>query len=193
MQPKLNFKYERRMAATGDYGEDILNIHTEAAVKRLHSQFKSKYGITTETCPSFITYTMKAIVDGAIALYAQSSNDDDFFLLHGVTSVWALRRMLQYFDSNIQLIQILVAFLKALLSVYIMQGMPALVGNSVLAVSLPSWTDIIEKTMDCGNDEHKYKVVYTCCEADKVYGSPPSQLYRLTAARKTGFIRWPST
>ena len=189
MEPASSF--ERGTAAMGDNMQDCLDSCTEAAMKRLHSQFEAKYGIMKETCPSFITYTMKAIVDGAIALYAQSSNGDDFFLLHGVTSVWALRRMLQYFDSNIEKIQILVAYVKALLATYVTQGMPTLMGASKWTESLPSWTDIIKKTVDSSVDEHEYKVVYTCHEAERVYGSPPSQLYRLTAAQKMRFIPWP--
>ena len=192
MEPSSSF--ERKMAAiSDDHGDDLLTSYTKKALEALHSRFSADNTQHGEKSASFISYLMKAVVDGIIGIYANSSASDDFFLLHGVTSAWALRRVLHYFDSLDVSLQILVAYLKALLSTYVTQGMPAMVVKEVSTDLLPSWEDIVKKTVECSDDvdEHIYKLVYTCHEAEKVYGSSSSQLYKRAAAQKMGFIDWP--
>ena len=192
MEPTSSF--QRKMAAVGhDHGDDLLTSYTKKALEALHSRFSADSTQRGKKSASFISYLMKAVIDGSIGIYANSSASDDFFLLHGVTSAWALRRVLHYFDSLDVSLQILVAYLKALLSAYVAQEMPALVVKKISIDLLPSWEDIVKKTVKCSDDvdEHVYKLVYTCHEAEKVYGSSSSQLYKRAAAQKMGFIDWP--
>jgi hypothetical protein len=185
MEPASRF--EKKMAAlSDDHGNNLIDNYARKAVIALHSRFIGEKSI------SFISYLMKAVIDGTIGVYANSSIADDFFLLHGVTSSWALRRVLYYFDSFDVSLQILIAYLKAIFSAYVTQGMPTMV-SKVPVESLPSWKDIVKKAVGCSDDvdEHVYKLVYTCCEAEKLYGSSSSQLYKRAAAQKMGFIDWP--
>jgi 20S proteasome subunit beta 1 len=190
IHPKANF--QRKMAAMCDHGADLLSSYTKKALTALHSRFRAYSTQCGDKPASFISYLMKALIDGAIGVYANLSVPDDFFLTHGVTSAWALRRVLHYFDSLDVSLQILIAYTKEILSTYITQGMPAIVIKELPTELLPSWKDIIKKTVECSDDvdEHVYKLVYTCHEAEKVYGSS-SHLYKRAAAQKMGFIDWP--
>ncbi|XP_062517872.1 uncharacterized protein LOC134193100 [Corticium candelabrum] len=191
MEPVSTF--QQKMAAVGDYGQDFLDKYTIAALKSLHAKFLVDRNLCKQGFPSFVSYSMKAIVDGAVQLYASCSAGDDFFILHGVTSSWALRRTLFCFDSVVVQVQMLISFVKALLSAYVSQDMPAVATKLPEGTKLPEWEEIIKKSVECGDDvdEHVYKLVFTCHEAEKVYGTPPSLLYRRAAAQKMNYLPWP--
>ncbi|CAF4053703.1 unnamed protein product [Rotaria sordida] len=132
------------------------------------------------------------------------SEPDNFFLLHGVTSSWALREVLRYLKDEINptlLRSILYAHVLTILAVYIIEDMPDItLRNGQMPLfnihsddnnnsDLPNWSDIIKLAID-SDDDHLPKLVFSCYDDEEHYGVPIPNIYRLTSARKVGLLEW---
>jgi len=156
------------------------------------------------------TITVDAVVDAAIWIYA-TAPEDDFFLLHGVTSAWAFARLLPYVRCAGDRRSALYNYVATLLGAYVSQGMPEVppYAPETLARGIallyprpshvPSWDVILRHTVALppgATDEHVYKLVMVAYEQDDARrrrrGSDDSGtlLYRYTAARKVGLMPW---
>ncbi len=95
-----------------------------------------------------------------------SENRNDFFILHGITSAWALSNIIHLMNSNEMKLEMLQNFICVLLAVYIAKDCPKLNPDYLTSpdVSNIAWEDIIERTlkMPLGTDEHEYKLVQVC-------------------------------
>ena len=91
------------------------------------------------------------------------SNLNDFYLLHGVTASWSLKKVLEVFEgAELELRRKVVnssvrAFLFGLFYVYIQLECPAVAERKA---ELRSWDELIAKTLTSPeNDEHVFKMV----------------------------------
>jgi len=116
----------------------------------------------------------------ALVLYGLSAND--FFMLHGVTSLFALRHLLPHLDQAEHRVLALRYGLKTLLAVYVVQHMPEK-DNEAIALALSrddgllaairdtmrktpeflehDWRELIDSAIS-SNDEHTQKLVWAC-------------------------------
>jgi len=104
-----------------------------------------------------------------VELFAFTKSSNDFFLLHAITSFQALEIVLSKVkDRNIQ-VGALRYFWKAVVAVYICQGLPTVRNSQDTELSpeqIPEWKDLIETVIAC-NDEHLIKLVYVCYRKEK--------------------------
>jgi hypothetical protein len=91
-------------------------------------------------------------------------NRNDFFVLHGVTSSWALANFLHLIPSTELKLEILQNFLCILLAVYIGKDRPKLNPEYLVTpdVSNVTWDNILGRTINLPleTDEHEHKVVH---------------------------------
>ena len=122
--------------------------------------------------PSFTSSDemMKWIVDQAIILYLASDEDNDFALLHGITSSWALKCILKYVENEEDRLESIRHQLTMLLMVYLMQGRPKLMLQKLTSSSpLPTWDEIKKKAFALRIeyvDEHVFKLIQVCIDQD---------------------------
>lgn len=135
---------------------------------------------------------VKRVFEGATLAYALSRPADNFFLLHGLTSAWMLTVIAPHLSVGHQRL-LLKKFCVALSAMYVSLELPR-VGGGVWPdeANIPSW-DVIKEAAIVDNDWHTPKVVFSCHEAQKVFG--PSvvgvQLYRMVSACRLGLLDWP--
>ena len=123
----------------------------------------------------------KWLVDIAITVYTTSEERNDFFLIHGVTSAWALYQLLPCLKTHEDITEAATVFLSLLLGVYVCQGCPTLnltyLSNE--KATSASWEEIIAKTLNPPkDDEHIYKLVQVCYDMSREGDLP---LYKVAA------------
>jgi 20S proteasome subunit beta 1 len=69
---------------------------------------------------------MNWILDNIIAVYTMAEQRNDFFILHGITSAWALSQFLPVIKSEETRLEICQLFLCVLLAVYVAKDRPQL-------------------------------------------------------------------
>ena len=141
-----------------------------AKMIRLPKFFDSDKSVLSQLDP-----LLKWIIDTAITLYVISGTRNDFFLLHGVTSSWALHNFLPVIQDEAVVNQTLHVFLCGLLATYMCQGCPVLDPKLLPSGELGmfSWEKIIEETMSKHDrDEHIYKLVQVCHDMAEVNTDP---------------------
>ena len=121
-------------------------------------------------CPRESKSLIEWIIDNALTLYTMSENRNDFFVLHGITSSWALSQILPSVKSEETKLEILQAFLCDLLAVYISKDRANLNPDYVAGSSEEpdmSWDDLMAKvlSMQITTEEHRYKLVQVCYES----------------------------
>ena len=120
-------------------------------------------------CPREPEVLTNWIVDNSIVLYQTSENRNDFFLLHGITSSWALSNVIPLIKNEETKMEILQKFICILLGVYVARDRPKLIPEHLESpdVGKASWDDIIDRTLKLPleTDEHEYKLVQVCHEA----------------------------
>lgn len=105
----------------------------------------------------------------------------DFFLLHGVTSMRALKTVLSHIhDKEIQL-DALRFFWRAVLCTYVIQGEKAIKPIGDYESKHNSWANIIDCTLH-ENDEHLLKLVFVCHDEAK-QSEIKDRLFKETAQR----------
>ncbi|TRY61798.1 hypothetical protein TCAL_14951 [Tigriopus californicus] len=112
---------------------------------------------------------MTWVLEQILIVYTGSTPRNDFFLLHGITSCWALRNIVPLLTPS-KLKQILRYYVVALISTYLACGCPTI--NMDLVEKVPDvehteWKDIKKKMFQIPVeqlDEHILKVVHICNE-----------------------------
>lgn len=132
-------------------------------------------------CPRDPEELMNWIVDHSIVLYQMVENRNDFFILHGVTSAWALANFLHLIKPAELKLEVLQNFLCILLVVYIGKDRPKLNPEYLVTpdVSNVTWDNILGRTINLPleADEHEHKVVQICYEAS-LRNPEKSDLYK---------------
>jgi hypothetical protein len=94
----------------------------------------------------------------------------DFFLLHGVTSSWALSQLTPLLSEGHRT-HAHYSLTNALYATYVNQGCPPLHPIDPSHFSpLPSWEEIIQEALSLDLDEHKYKLVQIAWERGREEG-----------------------
>jgi len=122
------------------------------------------------------TNVMDQLASLVINLYHSS---DDFFILHGITSCYALKLVLSCLNLK-DIPSVVHGYALALLVTYIIQNQPTLEITKARASNL-SWDTICSRVLSY-SDEHVIKLVWTCWKEYREYNNA---LYLLTAAEKT--------
>ena len=107
---------------------------------------------------------MDWIVDQAIILYVTSEVDNDFVLLHGITSAWALKIILRQVKNPMHRLESIRVLLAIILMAYVSQGRPRLDLDKLKNDSeLPSWDEIRQRSFSIKKfpgDEHIFKLIH---------------------------------
>ena len=110
----------------------------------------------------------KWLLDQVITLYLAAGKRNDFFLLHGVTSTWALLQVLPLVNDSELIRKVVRVQLGILLAVYTVQDSPPLNEDHLKQpdVSELSWDDIKQKVLGLKpeTDEHIFKLVQVCAD-----------------------------
>lgn len=138
-----------------------------------------------------LTQLFGAVLQGVVLVYASTEEPDDFFVLHGLTSSWALKEVLPHlpdFQTRLQAVRL---FCRDLIVAYVIRNMPDLVPWQV-PDDLPSWEQIKQRAM-VDEEEHLIKVVMTCYLMEQEFGELlfDAKVYRAVAAFKAGLLAWP--
>lgn len=105
---------------------------------------------------------LKTISQAALKIFRSHPS---FACIHLVTSTHALRLVLPYLEKPQVAFE---SFWLAFISVYVSEGAPKI---NLLQNNQPqSWNTLSSKATSSNND-HWCKIVYTCCEEEKFYGS----------------------
>ena len=110
-------------------------------------------------------------LDQAIIVYqaATGAGANNFFLLHGVTSAWALTKVVPLLKAE-EAAEAMFYFLVALLAVYVQQRSPELDPKRLEEdeeSAKTTWEDVRRKALSLDiktTDEHVYKLVQVCVE-----------------------------
>ena len=141
-------------------------------------------------CPRESESLINWIMDNVITLYTMSENRNDFFLLHGITSSWALSQILTAIKSEETKLEILQTYLCVILSVYISKDRANLNPEYLGSSEEPemSWDDLMAKvlSMPITTEEHRYKLVHVCYESF-LRNPEKSALYMKAAFTTLGF------
>jgi len=138
---------------------------------------------------------MDEIATVMVGLYSTTA---DFFILHGVTSCFALKLVLEMVSPEEKPF-IIRCYLRALMTTYIIQNQPPLEFASLNAVRTQLNFTTWEQLLFCGmtsQDEHVIKFVWTCWKENKM---KPNSMYLLCASQKLGridpenrdYVYWP--
>ncbi|OWF52361.1 uncharacterized protein LOC110447848 [Mizuhopecten yessoensis] len=119
----------------------------------------------TET--EFLINLSDWLTDQAIAVYAMSERQNDFFLLHGVTSAWSLRQIIPYLCPK-DAMDAMRTFACDLMAVYLTVDAPALtkaITTDAGSVTDETWREIVDTLLTQELDpheEHLLKLVHVC-------------------------------
>ena len=120
---------------------------------------------TPEQLQSLLTW----LVHCSIVVYQASVQENNFFLLHGVTSSWALAQLLPLLADWNDVMEAIRVQICVLFAVYVAEAVPALDTErlSKPEVDQITWDDIKQKalSLDVDTDTHVYKVVQVCLDA----------------------------
>ena len=160
-------------------------------------EYVDKSGLLPESSESThdadIDAAFQTVFEGAVLIFALARPENDFFLLHGVTAAWALRAVLGCLPSVSAKLSALRFFCVGVLATFIVRDLPE-IASIVFPEHdrVPSWAEVIQAAL-ADDDEHTIKVVFSCHDADKVYGGDVlgMPLYRCVAAWRLGLMSWP--
>eukprot|EP00117_Sycon_ciliatum_P032300 scpid67318/ scgid25076/ len=173
--------FSNRLFIIQDNATELINGHMEESGLLA--------SITTE---ERLDSLFRAVMQVAVGTYASTEVPDDFFLLHGVTSAYALHQVLPHLPSLADRVNAVAVFCRDLLTAFVLRDMPVLVGWTPDESDLPSWDEIKERAT-ADEDEHLIKLVFTCSAMEQLLGKSWNgyQLYRAVAAYKSGLRQWP--
>jgi len=172
----------------------ILGQQADMLVEYVHRiQFPVDINLTeSPITPSLNTLDrlFKWVIDAVITVYARSERKNDFFILHGVTSAFAIRQINSFISEqsvpsncsesistdldtlsithlNEGALESVRTYLCTLLATYLTQGAPALLKQAPLDEGPQcSWAELKEKALVADCDEHIYKLFHICAELD---------------------------
>ena len=107
------------------------------------------------------------LVDQTILLYTGSVARNDFVLVHGITSSWALKQIVPHLDKKDQL-EALRTFLCGLLAFYLIRQKPEIKRELIFeepSVEKMSWEDLRKRLLNKNVeevDEHDFKLFQVC-------------------------------
>jgi len=128
-------------------------------------------------------HAIEALVRTVVTAFLLTNSD--FFVLHGVTSLFALLRVLPLVDDLGTRIRMLQLYWDVFVHVYIAQGKPP-VSMDLLSVRCDlSWQELKQRALDLTNDEHTLKIVFVCHEFEKEFGREEGDPLWKTAAALT--------
>ncbi len=156
------------------YGQKCMRVLTGLKGNELMTYaHRVKIGVDPGASPSAIAGW---ITDAAISLYARSSFANEFFLLHGVTSSWALEQFIHVLPNPAETLRI---HFCNLLAAYLTEDKPELQPLKI-PETVPDWKDIIHETLALpmdNTDEHIFKLVQVCLDRSKI-NSANDSLYK---------------
>ena len=130
---------------------------------------------------------LRWLLDQSITVFTASERRNDFFLLHGVTSTWAMTNFIHLLSKEHQM-DALRLLVTALCAVYLVQGRPALKLGYLddPAIKNVTWDYIKKEALALDmktTDEHIYKVTQVCFCLSQEEGLTDQQkdLYKLGA------------
>lgn len=176
--------FDRRMFMVDDHARSILLKYVD----------DSGLLPSPDASPVELRCAFRSLFEGAVLVFALSRPKDDFFLLHGVTSAFALYMVLQHLLPTVHKLNVIRYFCAGLLATFVVRDMPAVVDVAEWPESgrVPEWDTLIKSAI-ANDDEHTIKLVFSCCEADKLFGSDVRgvPLYRTVSAWRLGLLAWP--
>eukprot|EP00742_Colponemidia_sp_Colp-10_P003411 GILJ01003632.1.p1 GENE.GILJ01003632.1~~GILJ01003632.1.p1 ORF type:complete len:405 (+),score=68.37 GILJ01003632.1:38-1252(+) len=174
--------FQKKMMVLGDmYPQQLQYYLQQLDLWDLHDQKLDDIDFTA---------LMKKVFDSMLTVYSTARNDD-FFLLHGVTSSFAMTRILPYLPSPRDKLNAIFYLVKSVAAVYLVEDAPIL-EPITHEHPLPDWLDIIQTAVD-SKDEHTIKVVYACHDFfTKSTHADEKQdyLYQFAAACRTKLQPW---
>ena len=115
------------------------------------------------------------LINAIISVYVAAERNglrNDFFILHGITSSWALKEVLPSVRCEKEQVRILRVYLCAILAAYMAQWSPTLIlkylNPQERSVSL-AWKTIIDDATSTDKDEHIYKLIQVCKDMDSIH------------------------
>ncbi len=111
----------------------------------------------------------KWVLEKTIAVYQGSCAENDFFLLHGVTSAWSLLQIAGYLNKK-DAMEAIFYHLNAVMCVYLIQGSPALDlkrledNDQTKGLTWDELTKMVLSKQPELVDEHVYKLAQVCRE-----------------------------
>jgi hypothetical protein len=144
-----------------------------------HSQALQKYdlGIPSDADPEELVQTFMKV---AVELFLETGALD-FFLLHGVTSMRALKTILSHIKDKETQLDALRFFWRAAVCTYVVQQEKPLEPIKNFESKHVSWSDIIDRAIR-EDDEHLIKLIFVCHEEGKESGNK-ERLYKEAAQR----------
>ena len=98
-------------------------------------------------------------------LYQAAKNRNDFFLLHGVTSAWALEQVLPLIQDRQVAMGMVRTFLAGLFGLYLVRHRPKLVPDLLIEPEdVEEWEQVMGKVLALppDTDEHVFKLAHVC-------------------------------
>ena len=136
---------------------------------------------------------IEELFDFSIYVYGATHKSDDiefdFYLLHLVTSMHAIRIIYSYLNNKKIVQHILLQFIYFAIAVYICKLRPEInenfIDNYIIDTATKNWDYVIDRTLNTklAEDVHLVKIIYSLREAEKVYGNKNG--FYLKAAVKT--------
>ncbi|CAD5122881.1 unnamed protein product [Dimorphilus gyrociliatus] len=123
-----------------------------------------------KTCLDLAYYALHL----SLIVYVKSARKNDFFLLHGITSGWALTKVVKILGDCDLSRRSITAYMATLLTVYVGQLSPKLTSTDEVKddVNEEWWEKITEELLARELDEHVYKLTQVCKELWKDRGWP---------------------
>ena len=115
---------------------------------------------------------MSWTLDQVILAYLCAENRNDFFLLHGITSGWALNAVIKLIKDNNVKLDLVRTFILGILGLYIVQGRPKLDLDLRFEPKVDglSWEGLVQEALKLpdNSDEHIFKLLHVCKERASV-------------------------
>lgn len=146
------------------------------------------------------------LFDDILSIYdltAEFHREDDFFILHMVTSLWALGQVAEYLTADMRY-ELTVTWLKAAFGVYVIEGCPYFedVKSDYTYKkkdnNIPSWKEIRDFVNESNeNNVHTIKVAFTCLDRIRnqrifipVEDPQQDEFLKVVASRRLGMLGW---
>ncbi len=155
----VEFDFCDRASVLMEVGEQLLVYANQIDVPIIKT--------STSVNQEVVTELSNWILNQMIAVYTFSETRNDFFLLHAVTSSWAMKQIIPLLH-DLDALLALRTLTCSLIAAYVVQDTPALnadYGKYPGISSAETWEKIIEETISQDFDEHIYKLVqisYEC-------------------------------
>lgn len=133
------------------------------------------------------------LIDSAITMYTFAQRDNDFYMLHGITSAYNLKHiMCELMDAN-DVIKLIRVYICGVIIAYVVQGCPAEGEEFVHTTKTESddfWEDVVTDSLKVEDlDEHLYKLIEVC-RARSISNSD-EHMERIYRAAVTGALAKP--